>query len=89
MDRRPDLPQVEDPMTAPRYVVFAAGYRNRFGFPRPGIVAAYRARGAKTLTTAHRGAITFMLDDDVQPPRSEREVQRRYWHAQTTDAPDH
>lgn len=46
----------------PRYVVFATGYRNRYHFPRPQVVARYRALGARLLNTVHTGAITFVVD---------------------------
>jgi len=46
----------------PRYVVFSTGYRNRYHFPRPAVVARYRALDARLLDTAHAGAITFIVD---------------------------
>ena len=46
----------------PRYVVFSTGYRNRYHFPRPRVVARYRRIGARLLNTAHAGAVTFVVD---------------------------
>lgn len=45
----------------PGYVVFAVGYRNRYGFPRPTVVARYGRIGAQTLDSAHAGALTFVV----------------------------
>ena len=65
---------------APSYAVFAAGYRNRFGFPRREIDAAYREAGVATWTTGHAGAVTVTIDDRVRRPRSYRQTHARYWH---------
>lgn len=46
---------------APEYVVFSAGYLNRYHFPRPSVVARYRAAGARMLDTAHAGALGFLV----------------------------
>ncbi len=67
----------------PRYALFPVGYRNRFGFPRPAIVARYRRRDVKLYDTANHGAITFSLpaDGHVDPPRRHRIAAQRYWRA--------
>lgn len=41
----------------PDLVLFAVGYRNRFGFPKQDIISRYRMRGIRTLDTARSGAI--------------------------------
>lgn len=46
----------------PRYVLFPVGYRNRFGFPVPEVLARYRQLGAQVLDTAHSGAIRMRLE---------------------------
>lgn len=48
----------------PDYVVFASGYRNRFGHPHPDVLGRVEAAGAVALQTAHFGAISFAFDDD-------------------------
>ena len=64
-----------------RYVVFAAGYRNRWGFPRPDVVARWRDSGAETLDTASSGAIELLVDTSgVAPPVAWRSQYVRYWH---------
>jgi competence protein ComEC len=45
--------------TQPQYVVFAAGYKNRFNFPAASVVERYRQSGATMFTTAATGALTF------------------------------
>jgi competence protein ComEC len=64
----------------PRLVLFAAGYRNRWGFPRAEIQQRWRAAGAQTYTTAEGGALTVVLAD-AQPleVREHRRARRRYW----------
>lgn len=42
-----------------RFVAFATGFHNRYHFPRPQVVARYRATGAVLLDTAHDGALRF------------------------------
>lgn len=65
----------------PDYVVFATGYRNRYGFPRPAIVARYRAAGAMPLDTAHDGAIVFSFTaaHGVRLVERYRRTHRRPW----------
>ena len=66
----------------PRYVLFATGYRNRFGYPRPDTVARYQATGASFLDTGYEGALTFQWTPD-QPLLLERHRRehRHYWMA--------
>lgn len=64
----------------PALAVFTPGYRNRFGHPRPEVVARYVAVGAATARSDRDGAVGF----DVTPAglsRIEltREADRRYW----------
>jgi competence protein ComEC len=65
---------------APRIAVFTPGYRNRFGHPRPDVVARYDNAGIRSYRTDHDGALTFAFAPDApQAPRSERDDDRRYW----------
>lgn len=67
----------------PEYVLFPAGYRNRYGHPKPEVVARYRAMNVHMYDSAHHGAITFKLDahGKIAPPETYRQSGRRYWHA--------
>jgi competence protein ComEC len=67
---------------APRIAVFTPGYRNRFGHPRPEVVARYRDAGVKTYRTDLDGALTFTFARDApRDPRAARDEHRRYWRA--------
>ncbi|MBI2319014.1 MAG: DNA internalization-related competence protein ComEC/Rec2 [Betaproteobacteria bacterium] len=64
---------------APELAVFAAGYGNRFGHPRPEIVERYRAQGARTLRTDSLGAVEVRIDTDGWSASGYRMRERRYW----------
>lgn len=66
----------------PRFVLFPVGYRNRYGFPRPAVVARYRGAGARILDSATHGAITFRLTarGPLGAPITYRQAERHYWH---------
>jgi competence protein ComEC len=64
---------------APQVAIFACGYRNRFGHPRPDIVARYDAASVRTMRTDLEGAITLSFGPQALPPVSAREQRRRYW----------
>jgi competence protein ComEC len=65
---------------APGAAVFTPGYRNRFGHPRPEIVARYAEAGIPTYRTDYEGALTFAFEPGARlAPRREREADPRYW----------
>ena len=69
---------------APQVAVFTPGYRNRFGHPRPDVVARYDDAGVRTYRTDYDGALTFVFAPGAsRTPRAERDHDRRYWR----DAP--
>ena len=67
---------------APRWAVVSAGYDNRWHFPRPEVVERWQAAGARVLTTAASGAISFRVETRgiAEPPEEYRERARRFWH---------
>jgi competence protein ComEC len=67
--------------TRPRWALFSAGYRNRWGFPSRAIVERWRSAGASILVTSDSGAIEFDVAADRPLDRlSEwRRVNRRAW----------
>jgi competence protein ComEC len=76
---------------APEFAVYTPGYRNRFGHPRPEVMARYDASGIRTFRTDFDGALTFMFAPNApRAPRAEREFDRRYWRDAPlrTSAPD-
>ena len=69
---------------APKIAVYTPGYRNRFGHPRPDVVARYDAAGIRGYRTDYDGALSFIFAPGASlAPRAEREHDRRYWR----DAP--
>lgn len=67
---------------APRWVVFATGYRNRYGFPRPQVLERWRRSGARLINSAEAGAVSFHVGDEAVPPSPlrQRQRERRYWN---------
>ncbi len=60
----------------------SAGYRNRWGLPRPEVVERWREAGATVLVTARDGAIGFRLcgNSGITDLTRNREHRRRVWH---------
>ena len=68
--------------TAPSIVVFSAGYRNRWGFPRQEVIDRWAAHGAAAFSTADGGAITIdVLRTGVAPARLYRREHPHYWRS--------
>jgi len=65
---------------APRYAVFAAGRRNRFGHPRADVLERYREAGSELLRTDTGGAIQLRFAAGELRVDTERVRARRYWH---------
>jgi competence protein ComEC len=63
----------------PAHAVFATGYRNRFGHPRPDVLARYVATGAATWRTDRDGAVTVTIATDGVAVARYRDAQPRYW----------
>ncbi len=64
---------------APRWAVFAVGYRNRFGHPREDVLARYRDAGSALLRTDTGGALQLRFRAGDVEILAERERSRRYW----------
>ncbi len=66
---------------APQMVIYATGYRNRYHFPNPEVVARYAAVGATSFNTAQQGTLDFQLRPNRPTTvQSWRFVARHYWH---------
>ena len=70
----------------PRFVVFAAGYRNRWGFPAREVQGRWRAAGACLLDTAGSGALVFATSPSGEL-RLLRQARRAGAHLWTADVP--
>ena len=64
---------------APEIVVFPAGYRNRFGFPKQDIISRYESRQVKMLNTARDGALLFRFEDAGMTFSRYRHENQRFW----------
>lgn len=66
---------------APPLAIVSAGWRNRFGHPRPEVLQRYAAAGVPVFNTALEGAV--QIDFPAAPPAYVatrwRRLQRRYW----------
>ncbi len=67
---------------AARDVIFPVGYRNRFGHPKEDVVERYMQSGARLHRTDSDGAVRVGLGSAGISFRHERDMRRRYWHAQ-------
>ncbi len=66
----------------PEYAVVSAGYRNRWGFPKPEVIKRYLLQGSHVLETKKSGAIKFVLDGDgvIDAPSEFGKENKRFWH---------
>ncbi|APD11204.1 hypothetical protein UC34_08990 [Pandoraea vervacti] len=70
---------------SPAHVVFQTGYRNRFGHPKPPVVARYRAGGARIWQSVMHGGVRFATGPHGIEAQAYREHYRRYWHVDSTE----
>jgi competence protein ComEC len=65
----------------PRLAVVSAGWRNRFGHPRPEVLQRYAQAGVPVLNTAREGAIQIDFPASAPPfvAARWRRLERRYW----------
>ena len=66
----------------PKLAVIAAGYRNRFGHPKPEILARYEEAGIRVVRTDFGGALAVNFTDEGSiVVQGQRERERRYWRS--------
>jgi competence protein ComEC len=67
--------------TRPRWALVPSGHRNRWGFPKPDVVARWQGAGAAVILGSASGAIEFELHPgrSIAAPRLHRPLQRRLW----------
>jgi competence protein ComEC len=63
----------------PSHAVFTTGYRNRFGHPKPEVLARYLATGAAAWRTDRDGAVTVTIATGGLEVARYRDAERRYW----------
>lgn len=65
-----------------KLAIMSAGYRNRWGFPKPEVSARWQQSGASVWSTIDSGAVVVMVDEQgVRPVREYRKLHRHYWSA--------
>lgn len=60
-------------------VIVPVGYRNRFGHPKPEVLARYEAQGSRLWRTDRDGAVRIELGGAMPSPAAWRQEHRRYW----------
>jgi competence protein ComEC len=64
----------------PAIAVASVGADNRFGLPKPEVLARYEQAGSRVLSTAEGGALSFRLSPEGLRLRAARRLQQpRYW----------
>ena len=71
----------------PEWVVFAAGYRNRWGFPAAEVLTRWSDAGALSYSTGESGAVMWATGVDEAPvtPSTWRCRSRRFWRRANCD----
>ncbi|MFK8075871.1 MAG: DNA internalization-related competence protein ComEC/Rec2 [Granulosicoccus sp.] len=66
----------------PDHVVFAAGHRNRYGFPHADVQMRYKLVGARQYITGTLGSTVFSFGRQglLEPPKTWWQTHRRFWH---------
>ena len=66
---------------SPKIGLITAGYRSRFGHPKPEVIKRYESRGVTLMNTADQGAIllSFPANENVINTKSYRLTNRGFW----------
>lgn len=67
--------------TAARYALVSSGYGNRFGHPKPEVLARWRAAGAQTLDTGQAGVLLVRFGPGGPSVETRRRAHPRVWDA--------
>jgi len=75
--------------TGAALAIVSSGYRNRWGLPKPDVVARWQASGADVLNTADTGAVSQRLcrDDGAQGVSLQRLAGQKYWQESAKGPP--
>lgn len=73
----------------PEYVIFTAGYRNRFKHPAKKVWQRYASTSARLFTSASHGAIQFNItaQSGIAEPITYRQTSARHWHRRIDNLP--
>ncbi len=61
-------------------VIIPVGYRNRFGHPKPEVLARYEAMENRIWRTDRDGAVQVVMGESSAAISAWRQERRRYWH---------
>ena len=65
---------------SPQYVIYSAGYKNRFAHPSVSVQRRYQLLGVHSLNSSASGAITFTVQQGrLLAPQTYREISQRFW----------
>lgn len=79
--RSSSTPELVDAAQA-TLAIMSAGYRNRWGFPKPDVTARWQASGATVWSTIDSGALTVEVDaHGIRPVDEYRKQHKHYWSA--------
>ncbi|MCL1129457.1 DNA internalization-related competence protein ComEC/Rec2 [Shewanella sairae] len=67
---------------APELVVFPAGFRNRYGFPKNEVVARYQKRRIPSLTVGNEGQVSVLFEQNTMKVRTYRTDLAPFWYNQ-------
>jgi competence protein ComEC len=70
---------------SPQYVVFTAGYANRWGHPHRDVFNRYVQQGSYTVQTGKQGAVEFALGENEVRMRTYRDDMYNRWYYKTPD----
>ena len=70
---------------SPDVAIVTAGYRNRFGHPKPEVVERYAERDIRLMRTDRDGAIEIRFEGGRPAIRAWRAEDARYWRERPTN----
>ena len=66
----------------PKVVLYAAGFNNRYGFPKPHVVSRYGGAQAKQYSVSDNGQLTISLDESGIRVKGYRRDLAPFWYNQ-------
>ncbi|MGS0683130.1 DNA internalization-related competence protein ComEC/Rec2 [Shewanella sp. 125m-7] len=67
---------------SPELALFAAGFRNHYGFPKKEVVARYHRRDISTLTVGTHGQVSVLFEQETMKVRTYRSDFAPFWYNQ-------
>lgn len=67
---------------SPEWVLFPAGFRNRWGFPKKAVIERYQNRDVSTLTSGEQGQVSILFNQETMKIRTYRSDFAPFWYNQ-------